>query len=228
MNVQTVTKPLPEVEADLLAIGLFDGEFQLPAGLAGTPLAELLPKLVEAKEITRGVGDVIPLLGPGATGLAAGSIVLFGLGNPVRFDAGAAFSAGVAVGKKIAARPRGQVALVLPESDDTASIASALVEGLVVATQGPDLRKAERSRNPIETLLILEKPEASEAVSRAVARGQVVGEAVNLARELVNTPAGREDARPSWRLGLRRWPERPALGSRSGTRPGSSGSGSAA
>jgi leucyl aminopeptidase len=188
MNVQTIARPLSAVEADLLAIGIFDGEFTLPAGLAGTPLADLLPKLVEAKEISRGVGDVIPLLGPGATGLAANSIVLFGLGNPARFDAGAAFSAGVAVGKKIAGRPRDRVAVALPDSDDPGSIASALVEGLVVATKGPDLRKAEPSRNPYGTLTIVATPDESAVVTRAVARGLIVGEAVNLARELVNTP----------------------------------------
>jgi leucyl aminopeptidase len=188
MNVQTISTPLPAVEADLLAIGLFDGEFTLPAGLAGTPLAGLLPKLVEAKDISRGVGDVVPLLGPGATGLASGSVMLFGLGNPAKFDAGAAFAAGVAVGKKIAGRSRDRVAVALPDSDDPGSIASALVEGLIVATKGPDLRKAESLRKPPETLLIIATPEESAALTQAVARGEVVGHAVNLARELVNTP----------------------------------------
>jgi leucyl aminopeptidase len=188
MNVQTISKPLHEVEADLLAIGLFDGEFSLPEGLAGTPLADLLPRLVEAKDISRGVGDVIPLLGPGETGMEATSVVLFGLGNPAKFDAGAAFSAGVAVGKKIAGRSRDRVAVALPDSDDPGSIASALVEGLIVATKAPDLRKAETSRNPPGTLAIVAKPEESGAVTQAVARGEIVGRAMNLARELVNTP----------------------------------------
>ena len=186
MNVQTIALPLPAVEADLLAIGLYDGEFATPAGLAGTPLADLLANLVEAKEISRGVGDVVPLLGPGPTGLAAGSVVLFGLGDRAKFDAGSAFSAGVAVGKKIAGKARNRVAVALPEAADLGSIASALVEGLVVATQGPDLRKAEKARTAPETLAIVAPSDG--ATTQAVARGLIVGEAVNLARELVNTP----------------------------------------
>jgi leucyl aminopeptidase len=188
MNVQTIAKTLPAVEADLLAIGLFDGDAPLPSGLAGTPLAELIPRLIEGKEIPRGIGEVVPLLGPGSTGLASGSVVLFGLGDPAKFDAGAAFLAGVAVGKKIAGRPRGRVAVALPEAGDLATIASALVEGLVVATKGPDLRKAEKSRTEPGTLLIVARSEDADAATLAVARGSIVGEAVNLARELVNTP----------------------------------------
>ena len=187
MNVETIAIPLPSVQADLLAIGLFDGDFRLPDGLAGTPLGDWLPGLVEAKEIPRGVGDVVPLLGPGASGLSATSIVLFGLGNPAKFDAGAAFSAGVAVGKKIASRPRERVAVALPEAGDPASIASALVEGLIVATRGPDLRKAEKARTPSGSLTIVD-PTGSTSLASAVERGRIVGEAVNLARELVNTP----------------------------------------
>jgi leucyl aminopeptidase len=188
MLIQTIAKPLPEVEADLLAIGLFDGEFTLPAGLVGTPLADLLPRLVDAKDISRGVGDVVPLLGLGGSGLKAGSVVLFGLGNRSKFDAGAAFSAGVAVGKKIAGRPRRGVAVALPDSDDPGSIASALVEGLTVATEAADLRRAERSRSLSGSLEIVVAPEDLAVTSRAVARGVIVGIAVNLARELVNTP----------------------------------------
>ena len=184
MNVQLLSTPLPAVEADILAIGLFDGDFRLPAGLEGTPLAELISRLVASKDLSRGVGDVTPLFGPGASGLSAGSIVLFGLGMPAKFDAGVAFSAGVAVGKKLAARPRDRVAVALPDAGDPASIASALVEGLVVATIGPDLRKAEKSRNPFETLAIV----GPFSLGQAVERGRVVGESINLARELVNTP----------------------------------------
>ena len=188
MHVQTLPTLLPAVEAELLAIGLFDGDFSIPEGLEGTALAASLAALAEIKDIGRGVGDVTPLLGPGGSGMAAASVVVFGLGPRAKFDAGAAFQAGVAVGKKIAARPRGHVAVALPESADPAATASALVEGLVVATQGPDLRKSERSRSRCATLSIVARSADPSALERAVERGEIVGNAINLARELVNLP----------------------------------------
>src|SRR5262249_4147542 len=117
-----------------------------------------------------------------------GSIVAYGLGSSEKLDSGSAFSAGVALGKKLCVRSRRHVAVALPEAGDPASIASALLEGLIVSTQGPDLRKTERSRHPFETLSIVTPEESHDAIRSAAFRGKIVGEAVNLARELVNTP----------------------------------------
>ena len=188
MKVQILASPIASVEADILAIGLFDDDSNVPAILAGTPLFEVLGQLVEAKDVSRTIGDVVPLLGLKDTGLATRSIVVFGLGSREKFDAGSSFSAGVALGKKLSGRPRTHVAVALPEAVDPASIASALLEGLIVATQGPDVRKAERSRHPFETLSLVAPSGRPESIRSAVDRAKIVGEAVNLARELVNTP----------------------------------------
>jgi leucyl aminopeptidase len=188
MKVQPIRSLLAPVDVDTLAIGLFDGDFIPPTPLAATPLVEILVRLVEAKEISRSVGDVTPLLGLENSGLAARSIVVFGLGHREKFDAGAAFSAGVAVAKKLAGRPRKHVAVALPDDGEPDSITSALVEGLIVGTRGPDLRKSERSRHPFETLSIVGPASSGASFDQSVRRGEIVGEAVNLARDLANTP----------------------------------------
>jgi leucyl aminopeptidase len=190
MNVQIVRRPLADVEAACLALGLFDA----PPGVhdavgAETPLGRLLGRLFAAKELPAGVGDATPLLG--FEGMAAGLLLVFGLGPAARFDAGAAFAAGVAVGKRLAGKPREAVAVALPGTEVPPPLVSALVEGIVVGTRGPDLRKSEPSRHPFEALQVVLPPDSGHAVEeieRAVRRGRVVGEAVNLARDLVNTP----------------------------------------
>ncbi len=188
MKVQPIRRSLATVEAEILAIGLFDGDAGLPAALEETPLAATLGRLIEAKDLSRAVGDVVPLLGLTGTGLAAVSLVAFGLGAREKFDAGAAFSAGVAVGKKLAIRARGHVAVAVPEGGELGPIASAVAEGVVVGTRGIDLRKAERARHPFETLSIVGPADAPASFEDAVRRGEVVGHAVNLARDLANTP----------------------------------------
>ena len=92
------------------------------------------------------------------------------------------------MGKKLAGRPREAVAVALPEGSEADRTASALVEGLIVATRGPDLRKGEPSRHPFGTLAMVAPREGPGTLEAAVRRGEVVGEAVNLARELANMP----------------------------------------
>ena len=188
MKVQFRSSPLAEAKADILAIGLFEGDSNPPKAVSGTPLAGLIAQLVESKEISRSVGEVTPLWGLADSGFAAASVVLFGLGSREKFDAGSAFSAGVALGKKLAGRPREDVAVALPEVEDSERTASALVEGLIVGTRGPDLRKSEPSRYAFGTLAVVAPGEASQGLADAVRSGEIVGEAINLARELVNTP----------------------------------------
>jgi leucyl aminopeptidase len=188
MKVQAIRSLPAAVEADILAIGLFDNDPGPPASIEGTPLADFLVRLVEAKDLARSLGEVIPLLGLANSGLAARSVVVFGLGARDKFDAGSAFTAGTALGKKLSGRPREHVAVALPDPGGADSLTSALIEGIIVGTRGPDLRKAERSRHPFGTLSIVGSPDAPDTFGEAVRRGEIVGEAVNLARDLANTP----------------------------------------
>jgi leucyl aminopeptidase len=188
MNVQPLSRPIASIEADWLALGIFADEPEPPTAVRGTPLGDAIGLLLAAKELPGSVGDATPLLG--LSGTTAGAVLVFGLGPRAAFDAGAAFAAGVAVSKRLAGKPRGSVAVALPEASETAAVASALTEGLIVGTRGPDLRKAEPSRHPFGTLRIVAPPGAlaDDALARAVRRGEVVGEAINLARILANTP----------------------------------------
>ena len=184
IEVQTIRRELTGVAADASIVGLFEDQGVAPAALAGTPAGALVARLAQAKEIGAAPGDVTVLHGDW------GLLAVAGLGPRAKLDAGSAFAAGVAASKKLAARPRGPVAAAFPETDDRA-VASAWVEGLVVGTRGPGLRKGEASRHPFESLLLVAAPAATlpdADLAKAAARGRIVGEAVNLARDLANTP----------------------------------------
>ena len=195
MYVQLIRRPVADVVADCLAIGLFDGRIEPEDPERETLLESLLGRLLTAKELSAGAGDTTPLLGLG-DGPAA-TILVYGLGPEASLNTAAAYSAGVAVAKRLAGKPRESVAVAFPGSDPSASTLSALVEGLVVGTRGPDLRKAEPTRHPFGSLQIVIPPAAgaraesksrTDELAKAVERGRIVGEAVNLARNLVNTP----------------------------------------
>ncbi len=184
MRVSAAIAPLQSVSSTWQAVGLHEGEPVPP----GFPFPEIVGPLLETKDLSGAIGEAVPLFGIGRSG---GSVLVFGLGPKGTFDAGAAFRAGVAVAKKLASRQRSSVAIALPSSADPAAIASALVEGAIVGTVGPGLRKADPGRHPFESLILVAPPGADldeGALGRAVARGRVVGEAVNLARTLANLP----------------------------------------
>jgi leucyl aminopeptidase len=117
-----------------------------------------------------------------------------GLGRRGGFDPGIAFSAGFAAAKRLSTRPRDHVATVVPalNAEESERITSALIEGYVVGMQGPGLRKTEPNRHVFKTLSLVLEPDPSEEVvkslERGARRGEIVGEAVRLARELANTP----------------------------------------
>src|SRR5262249_34984101 len=141
-------------------------------------------------------GETAALLGPQPP--ATEGVIVFGLGPRDRFDAGAAYAAGAAVAKRLAGKPREALAVVLPEGGDPSAVASALVEGLIVGTRGPGLRKSEPARHPFGRLELVVPPDHPAGAidpGPAVARGDVVGRAINLARDLANTPPSEKSPR---------------------------------
>src|SRR5208282_2655733 len=69
---------------------------------------------------------------------------------------------------------------------------SALVAGVDAGTRGPGLRKTEPDRHPFETLNVIVGPGTTEALAHhvegQVRRGEIVGQAINLARDLTHPP----------------------------------------
>jgi leucyl aminopeptidase len=191
MNIALVDQAIAEVQAKWLAVGVFEDDAEPPDGLQGSALEETVRRLTSDKEVTGSLGELTPLYE--VSGLAAGSVLLVGLGPRSRFDSGAAFSAGFALSKRLAGKRRESVAVVLPHAEEAQDVASALIEGAIVGTRGPGLRKTEANRHAFSSLSLIVRPSQTEdqvrAFERTLVRAEVVGHAINLARDLVNTPA---------------------------------------
>ena len=196
MNITHLRQPLGTVEAQWLVLGVFEDEVEPPADLRGTVLESIVRRLIAEKDLTGSLGELLPLYE--VSEFRGARVLLVGLGPRSRFDSGAAFSAGFAFSKRLAGKRRENVAVALPASDEPQLVAKALIEGAIVATRGPGLKKTEANRHAFETLCLVIDPAlevGDEVITAGLRQAEIVGEAVNLARDLVNTPPGDKSPR---------------------------------
>ena len=174
MRVQVIDTPLSEVDADLLAVLLFEGD-ELPEPLSGAP----------GSDDVKGGYKKTALVHPDAPKRA----LVVGLGDRDEFEPERA-----RVGGAIAARSAGSLdasSLVLagPDSADPRAVATAMVEGAILASYRFDRFKSklddEGDSKSLEEITVLGDDELVEAVEAS----RVAAESENFARELQDLPS---------------------------------------
>ncbi len=174
MRVEVSQIETAETDADLLAVGLYEGE-QLPAELA------------EA----RGAGDAkggfqkLALLRPEQPG----RVLAVGLGKRDDADAERIRIAAAVAAKEAAKLEATSLAWLLPESGEDEATAEALVTGTILAGYRFDRYLSTNPKDPPpshpESLTLL----APEGVAGAAEAGRICAEAQNRARDLQSLPS---------------------------------------
>jgi leucyl aminopeptidase len=194
VKVEVSTLKPGEVDADLLAVGLYEDE-ELPAELAGAPGAG------DAK----GGFEKLSLLHPERPGRA----LVVGLGTREDADPERLRLAAAVATKEAGRLEAASLAWLLPASGDDEAIAAALVTGTILAAYRFDRFKSDRQKTRsavpspgiaregnsgaggggaparIESLTLL----APEALAPTVEAARVCAEAQNRARDLQSLPA---------------------------------------
>jgi leucyl aminopeptidase len=180
MAVTTTKDRLPEINAEAIVIGIHAEA--IPSGPAeefNKASGGLLSRLIEAKEITGKKCEMATLLAP--PGIKARLALVVGLGPKDAFDRGAAFRAASAAAKTLAGKERGRVGFFLADNWPAETVEAAVC-GCVVGCVGQDLYRAKKNRFPIGDIVW------GGIDPAAATRGEILGEAVNLTRRLVNEP----------------------------------------
>ena len=173
MRVQVADKPLSEVDAGLLAVLVFQGD-DLPEPLAGA----------------RGAADVkagyrkTSLLHPERPPRA----LVVGLGDRDEFEPERARVAGALAARSAASLDVTSLALAAPDAEDPKSLATAVVEGAILASYRFDRfksKKNEENGGNLEEITVVDGGEIAEAVEQA----RIGAEAENFARELQDLPS---------------------------------------
>jgi leucyl aminopeptidase len=177
--IEAITAPkLATLEADALVVFLTEGGVGDGAAAAvDAATGGLLARLAAAGELAGRRSECVPLLAP--AGLAAGQVLVVGLGRREEVDAGVVYRAAATAARHLAGRPRSRVAF-LPEPSWSAAWLEQAVAGAAVGMVGQDLYRAEPKRTRFGATQWV------GADAATVARGAILGDGVNLARRLVN------------------------------------------
>ncbi len=182
---------LSEVQAAWLVVGAWENED--PGGAAAALDARLgnaLGRLRQKGDLTGKANEVVHLLDP--QGVAAERLLVVGLGPRAKADRASLHDAAAVAARAITGKKNGRVAFALPEGVPNLSweeIALAVGVGLMQGSYGPGLRKSKPERFPPDEFLLVAPPSASPGgVQAGARRARIEGEAVQFARELVNTP----------------------------------------
>jgi leucyl aminopeptidase len=173
LRVQAVDKPLTDVDADLLAVLVFEGD-ELPEPLAGAP----------GSDDVKGAYKKTTLIHPESPPRA----LVVGLGDRSEFEPERARVAGAIAARQAASMEATSLALAGPEGGDAKAVADAVVEGAILASYRFDRFKTKRDDSDskqLEEIEVIGDGKVAEGLEVA----RIAAEAENFARELQDLPA---------------------------------------
>lgn len=193
MDIQFVKADWDVIECDAFIAPLFQDE--LPgnglAAIVDQKLGGLLSELKETGEYKGKIGEIAILYRPSP--LKMGRLILAGAGKRDEFDACATRSLALQVMRRIKGHGFKKVAFYQRSASDAPLSAQAIIEGISLATYGgDDYKTVEKSKTLVEKVLLISSETLDiPKVEQAMARGEILARATNLARELTNEPGNR-------------------------------------
>jgi leucyl aminopeptidase len=191
MQIVASFAPPAEIQADWLIAGAWEDAPPGEVSLAlDKRLGGVIERLRQSGDLTGKAKEVTTLLD--CQGLLAPRLLIVGLGQRAQFEHANLHDAAALAARSITVRSLDRLAMIVPTDVPGLGldeIAIACGAGLWHGCEGPGLRKSKLDRFTPKEIVLAFPPGASENVVRSgVERALAVGEAVSLARELVNTP----------------------------------------
>jgi len=190
MDLNLTTSSPEKVSADWFVAAIYDDTkvtgllSQLDQSLDGQ-----ITRLIESKDISGKCGELVIL--PDVPALAAQRFVIVGLGNRDELRVADLSRAMMTAARKISEKETGEVAVLvadeLPAELTPAQFGETTTIAFIVGGVGQAFHKAQAERYPIPKLTYVAASESDEMQS-GVDRGRILGDAINLTRELVNRP----------------------------------------
>ena len=191
MDLRVVSASARDVDADWLIVGVPEsGEWDSELVSLDNALQEQLSRLREAGDLTGKLAELLSL--PDTPSLKSRRLLLVGLGVPSELSVARWEKVAMTAARQVSSKNDVRVAVCVPDQIGSLTRDKAvevLATALVVGSQGQDLYKAERCRFPFASAQIVLPPGSEIGPAKsATERGRILGDAINLTRELVNRP----------------------------------------
>lgn len=180
METKLVVQPLDRVEADALAVAVFEDE-AVPDTLKAA--SAWMEQLKSSSEFSGKSGETAIQHLP--QGFSAKRLVLVGSGKKASFDSAALRKAVGGTVRTLKQKGVKTLAFALGSGD-----AEAAVEGAILGNWEPDRYKTKSESKFLDSFLLVAETD-SAATREGFERGKILADAQNFTRELVNEPANR-------------------------------------
>ena len=194
MEITVDTRALANVEGDALVTYAFEQEKPVEGILSQLDQATggALAKLTASGELTGKMLDTTLLYYP--QGLLAQRLLVMGAGKKDKFGTAELRRLAAAAVRTLKSRQVKTVAFLARENDRTAAAAQAIVEGMILANFDSDKYKTDKKggNGAVASAALAGWDEPARAnADLGLARGRIIAESQNFARELGNEPSNR-------------------------------------
>jgi len=193
MQIALETRPYAGLETEALVTYVFEEDDPVRGRIAEIDQATggLLRKLAKSGELTGKTLEFTLVHSP--AGLKAARLLLVGAGKREQFNGATLRKIAGAALRYLKSKSVKQIAFLVREKDATEESAQVVVEGLLAANFESDKYKTDKKNNKsVDTLALAGYSDAERAAGeKGLARGRVIADAQNFARDLVNEPSNK-------------------------------------
>ena len=191
MQIETTTNAYNDIDTHALVIPVFKDEKPDEGFLKNVDAATggIVRSVIEGEELKGKEGETVYLHLLNNDQIKAQRLLLVGVGEQGDYTrTQVSQMAGTAV-RLLRGKSVKSLAIVPRLEGSADDVASAVVEGAVMATFDPDkYRTADKENRTIDRLVVASEGADEAGLTRGIERGRIVGEAVNLARDMANEP----------------------------------------
>lgn len=187
MTLQLSTVPLTQAEGDWLIVASPEPvELTGPLETLNGALGGALQRLKESGDLNGSLGEVVSLRG--VTGIAAKRVMLVGLGKATELDVQRLDKALMTAIREVTSKKGLSVAIAVGAAGGLSrgQVVQSVATAATVGGSGQGLYKQETGRYPLSSVTLVESGDDAGLLKASVDRGEILGQAINLARELIN------------------------------------------
>ncbi|MDA2934202.1 leucyl aminopeptidase [Acidobacteria bacterium AH-259-D05] len=193
MKIRLVKKNWDSIECDALIVPIFEDENNGDHFFStlDEKLGGLLSELKSTEEWTSKASQISVIYRPNQ--LKTARLILLGVGPRESYDSHSIRTLIMKAVHKVKSYDLKRVAFYRRSQVEPKRAAQAAVEGVILATyEGDDYKTKDKSKNFIEEILFVTNEDMDIAnVEAAMERGEILANATNVARRLVNEPGNR-------------------------------------